>query len=80
MVTWGIISILIDYNYLPIHCKFYLDMPHHFKDYLALVHAIGKARNSSGHGVRMKLAIGGIGGNDDNRRGKSKDKLALTKD
>jgi hypothetical protein len=55
-------------------------MLHHIKDYLALVDAIGKARNSSGHGVRMKLAIGRIGGNDDNRRGKSKDKLALTKD
>jgi hypothetical protein len=69
------INFNLNYDYLPIHCKFYLDISHHIKDYLALVDAKGKARNS-GHGVKKKLAIVGIRSNDDNRGGKSKDELA----
>ncbi len=49
-------------------------MSHHIKDYLALVDAKRKARNS-GHGVRKKLAIVAIGSHDGSRGGKSKDEL-----
>ncbi len=68
------INFNLNYDYLPIHCNFYFDMSHHIKDYLALVDAKRKARNS-GHGVRKKLAIIAIGSHDGSRGGKSKDEL-----
>ncbi len=59
--TWDIATILIDYNHLPIHCKFCFDYSHQIKDCLILVVSKNKGLRTKKLGGKPPIVRNGNG-------------------